>query len=309
MVDSQSQALNLQHGDQVIRSLLEEWIAKQAQGRKTKDQTDRKAFPYLDDDTSWRRSYLSPSIASLEASIESPSATSPVSSIDPDQRANIQGAASNRAAVGRQALRTVVRGLIVAIIVGAVWQVYRDDQTKELIKTWGQSSLIWASSVLGSTQRSSELAAEPGSTLSDQAVTPTPVAIGDIPELQLQLQTLAGDLAVLQRIVEQVASKQEQISRDIATLQATEQNINEKISSLTQAAAVHAPPRRNVAKLVHSETPKQPAASPLPLEIPPAETPSVAAIPPAAETPSPANQPPRPPLPLTQPVGTPSAAH
>ena len=54
MVDSQSQALNLQHGDQVIRSLLEEWIAKQAQGRKTKDQTDRKAFPYLDDDTSGR---------------------------------------------------------------------------------------------------------------------------------------------------------------------------------------------------------------------------------------------------------------
>jgi hypothetical protein len=59
MVDSQSQALNLQHGDQVIRSLLEEWIAKQAQGRKTKDQTDRKPCPYLDDDTSWRRSYLS----------------------------------------------------------------------------------------------------------------------------------------------------------------------------------------------------------------------------------------------------------
>jgi hypothetical protein len=73
MVDSQSQALNLQHGDQVVRSLLEKWIAKQAQGRKTKDQTDRKAFPYLDDDTSWRRSYLSSSIASPEASIESPS--------------------------------------------------------------------------------------------------------------------------------------------------------------------------------------------------------------------------------------------
>ena len=74
MVDSQSQALNLQHGDdQALHSLLQEWIAKQAQGRKTKDQTDRKAFPYLDDDTSWRRSYLSSSIASPEASIESPS--------------------------------------------------------------------------------------------------------------------------------------------------------------------------------------------------------------------------------------------
>jgi hypothetical protein len=63
MVDSQSQALNLQHGDdQALHSLLQEWIAKQAQGRKTKDQTDRKAFPDLDDGTSRTQpSYFSPS--------------------------------------------------------------------------------------------------------------------------------------------------------------------------------------------------------------------------------------------------------
>jgi endonuclease/exonuclease/phosphatase (EEP) superfamily protein YafD len=45
---------------------------------------------------------------------------------------------------------------------------------------------------------------------------------------------MVSDLVALQRIVEQVASKQEQISQDVATLQATEQTISGKISSLTQ---------------------------------------------------------------------------
>jgi hypothetical protein len=87
---------------------------------------------------------------------------------------------------------------------------------------------------------------------------------------------------------QQLASKQEQISRDMMTLQAAEQNRSAKISSLTQPAAVRVAPRRNIAKLVHSEAPK-PTAESLPLQ------------PPAPETPSPADQPPRPPLPLSAP--------
>ena len=162
--------------------------------------------------------------------------------------------------------------------------------------------------VLGSpwhhVQPGSEIAAEPGSKLSDQALpatpsAPTSIAIREFPELQQQLQTIVSDLAALQRIVEQVASKQEQISRDVATLQTTEQNISGKVSSLTQPTAVRVAQRRNVAKLVHSGTPKQPAA-----EIsPPVQTP-------APESPSPADQPPRPPLPLsTPPEEAPSSAH
>jgi hypothetical protein len=56
--------------------------------------------------------------------------------------------------------------------------------------------------------------------------------------------------------------------------------------------------RRNVAKLVHSGTPKQPAAESLAVQTP------------APESPSPADQPPRPPLPLsTPPEEAPSSAH
>jgi hypothetical protein len=150
-------------------------------------------------------------------------------------------------------------------------------------------------------QPGSEIAAEPGSKLSDQAVTPsapTSIAIREFPELQQQLQTIVSDLAALQRIVEQVASKQEQISRDVATLQTTEQNISGKVSSLTQPTAVRVVQRRNVAKLVHLGSPKQPAAESLPVQTP------------APETPSPVDQPPRPPLPLsTPPEEAPSPAH
>jgi hypothetical protein len=182
--------------------------------------------------------------------------------------------------------------VIIVIAVAAGWQVYRDDQTKDLLKAWGHSLLSSSSAVLGTTQPGSEIAAEPGSKLSDQAVTPsapTSIAIREFPELQQQLQTIVSDLAALQRIVEQVASKQEQISRDVATLQSTEQNISGKVSSLTQPTAVRVVQRRNVAKLVHSGSPKQPATESLPVQTP------------APETPSPVDQPPRPPLPLSTP--------
>jgi hypothetical protein len=268
---------------------------------ETTDQGNGKALPDLDDDTSrTRQSYFSPNVVSPEPFIHAPSGTSPEPSIDPNQRANTKEAGST-ASVERRAFRTAIRGLIIVMAVAAGWQVCRDDQTtKDLLKAWGHFLLNRSSAVLGTTQPGSEIAAEPGSKFSDQAVTPsasTSIAIREFPELQQQLQTIVSDLAALQRVVEQVASKQEQISRDVATLQTTEQNISGKASSITQPTAVRVVQRRNVAKLVHSGTPKQPAAESLPLQTP------------APETPSPVDQPPRPPLPLsTPPEEAPSSA-
>jgi len=288
VANSQSQDLNLR-GDRALHSSLQEWITQQSKCETTV-QGNGKALPDLDDDTSRiRQSYFSPSVVSPEVYPDhAPSGTSPEPSIAP-QQANIKEV-GGESSVGRRIFRTVVSGLIIAVAVGAGWQVYRGDQTKELLKTWGHSSLIWMSAVLGTSQRGSELATEPDSKLSDHAVTPstTSVTVKESPELQQQLQNVVSDLAALQRLVEQVASKQEQISRDMMTLQAAEQNLSAKISSLTQPAAVRVAPRRNIAKLVHSEAPK-PTAESLPLQ------------PPASETPSPADQPPRPPLPLSAP--------
>ena len=299
MANSQSQDLNLR-GDRALHSSLQEWITQQSKCETT-DQGNGKALPDLDDDTSRiRQSYFSPSVVSPEVYPDhAPSGTSPEPSIAP-QQANIKEAGS-RASVERRAFRTAIRGAIIVIAVAAGWQVYRDDQTKDLLKAWGHSLLNRSSAVLATTQPGSEIAAEPGSKLSDQAVTPsapTSIAIREFPELQQQLQTIVSDLAALQRIVEQVASKQEQISRDVATLQATEQNISGRVSSLTQPTAVRVVQRRNVAKLVHSGTPKQSAAESLPVQTP------------TPETPSPVDRPPRPPLPLsTPPEEAPSSAH
>jgi hypothetical protein len=302
VANSQSQDLNLQRGDRALHSSLQEWITQQSKCETT-DQGNGKALPDLDDDTSRiRQSYFSPSVVSPESVVypdHAPSGTSPEPSIAP-QRANIKEAGS-RASVERRAFRTAIRGAIIVIAVAAGWQVYRDDQTKDLLKAWGHSLLNRSSAVLATTQPGSEIAAEPGSKLSDQAVTPsapTSIAIREFPELQQQLQTIVSDLAALQRIVEQVASKQEQISRDVATLQATEQNISGRVSSLTQPTAVRVVQRRNVAKLVHSGTPKQSAAESLPVQTP------------TPETPAPVDRPPRPPLPLsTPPEEAPSSAH
>jgi hypothetical protein len=299
MANSQSQDLNLQRGDRALHSSLQEWMTQQSKCETT-DQGNGKALPDKDDDTSrTRQSYFSPSGVSPEPLIHAPSGSSQEPSIDPNQRANIKEAGS-RASVERRTFRTAIRGLIIVIAVAAGWQVYRNDQTKDLLKAWGHSLLNRSSAVLDVKQPGSEVAAEPGSKSSDQAVTPsapTSIAIREFPELQQQLQAMVGDLVALQRIVEQVASKQEQISRDVATLRATEQNISGKVSSLTQPQAVRVVQRRNVAKLVHSETPKQPAAESLPVQTPAPET-------------LPADQPPRPPLPLsTLPAEAPLSAH
>ena len=297
MDSSQSQGLNL-HGDQVLHSLLQKWITQQNSFVKTTDQADQKASPDLDNVASRTpQPYFSPSVVSSECSIDAPSGISPESSSDPNQRANIQEV-GGRSSVGKRTFLAVIGGLIIAVAVGAGWQVYGGDQTKELLKAWGRSSLIWMSAVLGTSQRGSEFATEPGSKLPDQAVTPsaTSITVTESLELHQQLQNVVSDLAALQRLVEQVASKQEQvaskqeqISRDITTLQAAEQNLSAKMSSLTQPAAVRLAPRRSVARLVHSEALKQPIAVSQPVQ------------PPAPETPSPADQPPRPPLPLSEP--------
>jgi hypothetical protein len=242
MAESKDQALNPQNSEQVLSS-INEWMVQQADAVKS----------------------TNPSIAS-EPSIKSSSSASQEHPIDPSKQANIPPGASSRSSFERQVFRTIC-GLLIAIVVAVVWQAYRDDQTMKLVKVWGHSSVIWLSAALGATLRESASTAEPSTKLSDQAAsTPavTPGPTKEFAELYQQLQTVVNDLAVLRRNVEQLSDRQEQMSRDILAVQATEQNVSEKVSSLTQAAPVHTPPRRSVSRLVHAEPPRQPAPAFLP---------------------------------------------
>ena len=294
MVESKEQALNSQNSEQVLNS-FHEWMVQQAHVVKSTNQPAR--LSDLDNCASRKGSYFSPSIAS-EPSIKSSSNASQEHLIGPSKEANIPPGASNRSSVERRVFR-IICGLLIAIVVAVVWQAHRDDQTMKLVRAWGNSSMIWLSAALGATQRESEAAAEP-SKLSDQAtstpaVTSTPTK--EFTDLNQQLQTVVNDLAVLRRNVEQLSERQEQMSRDISTVQAIEQNVSEKISSLTQAPPVHVPPRKNVPRLVHAETARQPTAA------------SGQSQPSTVGTASPTDQPPRPPMPLPTPAETSSPLH
>ena len=293
MFQSKDQALDLRNGAQVLRS-FHEWMVQQSHAAKSTNQKDQNSE--LDNQASRKASYLSPTVASREPSADS--SITPDPPIDLTQQANISPVAGNRPSAGKHIFRVVVSGLSIAIVVAVVWLTSRDDQTRNLVKLWGHSSVIWLSSALGTPGRDSDAAAEPSS--KDQAAS-TPMATStpskEFAELQERLQTVVNDLALLQRDVEQLSSKQEQMSRDIATVQATEQSVSEKISSLTKAAPVHPMSRKNIPRVVHAEAPRQSATASVPPQTSPAGAESAI------------DQPPRPPLPIPMSTETPSPVH
>ena len=145
---------------------------------------------------------------------------------------------SNRPSIGRRVTRSFAR-FFLAILIGVggtlAWQ--HGDEVAELVRTW-VPSLSWQLPV------STTKAPAP-------AVTST--------DLQQQLKPMAIDLALLRRSMEQLganqdqlARKQDQMAQAMATVQAAEQDINQKILAL-------APPAPK-ATHVSSPKPPQPAA-------------------------------------------------
>ena len=132
-----------------------------------------------------------------------------------------QQLAALRPSIARRALRTVARfSFVVLIGVGTTlaWQSY-NEQAKEMVRTW-VPPLGW---LLPPSPTSNETSSEWGE----------------------KLKPIAVDLALVRRSVEQVAidqrqlaAKQENIARDIATLQAVERDLRQNISSVPPPGAV-----------------------------------------------------------------------
>ena len=194
------------------------------------------------DDTAPKKFHHAPSISPPEPSIELNL-----------QQAILQGdgISSDRPSVGRRVFYTVAHDFIVIIMVGAVFFLlsFGDDKKKDIVSAWDHS-LNWLSSVLrtDSSQVSdvaaepvSKTAAEPVSETSDQMSSqntalvpeapsiqsaPVSVATGLSSESQHQLEMMASDLAIVRHVVEQLAARQDQMARDIATLQVPEQKVS-----------------------------------------------------------------------------------
>jgi hypothetical protein len=206
-----------------------------------------------------------------------------------------RGIVKDRLSVGRRLFRTAACGFITIAIVGGVlaWPS-GDDETKDVSGALG-IALNQLSSILRSKSSASfDLSTKPVSKSSKPAPTQQTVvqqaaaasipsratavaAAGSVaqprppsaalelpPELQHKLETMAGDLAAVRRIVEQLAARQEQMAGDIAALQTTEQNISQKLSSLPRSSPSAVGLRKKRSRIRHTETLLRPSSAPVP---------------------------------------------
>ena len=249
MAGSQGQARNVPPDDfdNVLRS-FHEWMHQKGEADR-----NRRKVPSDRNNLAGKKAYVFPSIA-------------PGPSIVPKQQAIVEEISGNKSSFGRRIFRTFAYGLAVAALLAIAWQAYQDDAIKRTIIDWERSSLAWLSSQ--SRERSSggqSLPAASTKAYQEHAVAQSGSApeLADVsPAVQQQLQAVASDLAIVRRTAEQIASKQEQMAQDIATLQASERDVNQKISSLAQAAAAA---RKNAQKAAHPERANQRVAEPLPV--------------------------------------------
>ncbi len=119
--------------------------------------------------------------------------------------------ASDRPSIGRRIFRTLTRFIIAVLIgIGATlaWQSHGDAARDMVV---ARAPLLgWLFSI---------------------STTKSPAVAATAPDPVQQLEPLASNLDVVRRSVEQLAAKQEQMAQNIATLQALEEDIRQKVSS------------------------------------------------------------------------------
>jgi hypothetical protein len=141
--------------------------------------------------------------------------------------------------IAMRLLRTAAFGLAAAVIASATvaWH-FSDDQTKEMLRGWGLSQSI---SIIRTI--SPDISVKSASNTSIQEPTGDTAHFETAPsnqsaqarsglpsELFRQLETMGNDIANLQRNVERLAVKQEQMAQEIASLKSTEQSLVQKLS-------------------------------------------------------------------------------
>ena len=195
-----------------------------------------------------------------------PSIVPPEPAIDQNEEIGVEDPPTVRRSLARRVYGTIVGGVVIAAAAGLAWQTYSDDQTKVMVKA------LWSSVHGVKLNPGSDLAANNTPQLSDQtaglAQPPSTPAVAETPpELLQQLQTIVSDLAVLRHAVEEIASNQGQTSRDIASLQAAQQNVSQQISSLARATSTRAAAQKSAAK-PHPQATNQSTAT-VPGPVPP----------------------------------------
>jgi hypothetical protein len=236
MDSSQIQAQSLQR-DEVDDVLVAFWEWLRLQEARWRAGPDRKKF------------HFSPSIAAEDSFLDT----------------HRRPAAPQRPSVAWRVLRTFIWGFLLTVIVCATfaWQS-SDDRAKDWVRDWVINAVAGLRSVVhNEAPAGAGVAVEPVSKRSDaspirdaallQAAPPNQSTLAPATELSTELETMGNDIAVMHRLVERLAARQEQMAQDIATLQAAQQNIIDKISFLPRSPTTPGPPGKNVPRVVHSE--------------------------------------------------------
>jgi hypothetical protein len=139
--------------------------------------------------------------------VTEPSIDAPLQPTDLDQFR------STRPSLGKRASRVLARFLItfcmgVAATLG--WQLY-GDEVREMIASWSPQ-LVWLSPAASVVQ------------------TAPAASSGASPDLD-EIKAISRDIAVVRQSVDQLASGQQQMRREITKLQTTEQDIFDKITA------------------------------------------------------------------------------
>jgi hypothetical protein len=181
--------------------------------------------------------------------------------------------------LGRRATRVLARFLIAAFIGIAVtlaWQSYGED-AKQIIANWAQQQLGWSISLsttnppprpeIDPVAPSSTAVQAPASDALKERfgaqITPeTPPASTDLQ----QLEAIARGLASVQQSVEKLTAGQEEMARNIARLEAAEQDVRQRVlaPSVKSTAAparspAQTPPLAKPAPRVSAASPPSPA--------------------------------------------------
>ena len=185
--------------------------------------------------------------------------------------------ASDKPSVGRR-MRHAAGRFCIAVLIGVgatlAWQSH-GDQAKGMIGTWASSlgrllSTSRATSVQVSA-RDKTLSQLRSSIETTPAPSAQPVALV---EEEQRLDTIARNLAAVQKSVDQLTAKQEETARNMATLQAAE-DMRRKISSGSQSNAIPLPPRKKTLAVAAAQPVTQSTAAqsssprPTPISQPP----------------------------------------
>jgi len=175
-----------------------------------------------------------------------------------DSRYSDRTAVITRPSFGRRASRALLRYLIacgIGVAGTLTWQSY-GDAAKETVAAWGEQHgvpMAWLSY-----PEPAKAASPPAQATPSAQVTPesAPASASDVQQLKTMTLGLGATLGAVKERIEQLAAMQQQTAIDVSKLQAAEQEIRQKITTVSARPAPAAPSKQQTTTAPRALTPQ-----------------------------------------------------